>query len=233
MIAWQLITWLWWVGAFPSQPKPINQVSQTNQARQEAGFAYRAGHYQRALSLYTYVSEVSNSPDPVVQLNLGHTYFQLRQYSKASQQYTRLKQADLPVLRTVAVTQLGVIACIRRDSGTALDLFKQALLIDFTNEPARRNFELVKRRYTPKPEKVRQMAAQQAATQSAPAAGRVERSTRQDELLRRFRQLNMTEEQALQLLNAMQHDDLPYALTRSARQPSAKQKSERQHQNRW
>ncbi len=233
MIAWQLITWLWWAGGLSRQPLPISQVSQLNQARQDAGVAYRAGQYQRALSLYTYVSEVSNAPDPVVQLNLGHTYFQLRQYSKAIQQYTRLQQADLPLLRTVAATQLGVIACIRRDSSTALVLFRQALLIDFTNEPARRNFELVKRYYTPKPAKARQMATQQAATLPAPAAGRVERSTRQDDLLRRFRQLNMTEEQALQLLNAMQHDDMPYALTRSAQRSSTKQKNEKQNENSW
>jgi len=233
MIVWQLMAWLWWAGWLPSQPLPISQVSQTNQARQDAGFAYKAGQYQRALSLYTYLDEVSNAPDYIVQLNLGHTYFQLRQYSKAAQKYTRLQQADLPELRSVAATQLGVIACIRRDSSAALSLFRQALLIDFTNEPARRNFELVKRYYTPKPTKSRQMATQQTATQSAPATGRVEQSTRQDELLRRFRQLNMTEEQALQLLNAMQNDDLPYSLTRSARQPSAKQKIEKQNENRW
>ncbi len=233
MIAWQLMTWLWWMGGFPSQPLPISQVSQLNQARQDAGFAYGAGQYQRALSLYNYISEVSNDPDPMVQLNLGHTYFQLRQYNKAAQQYTSLQQEDLPRLRTVAATQLGVIACIRRDSSTALNLFKQALLIDFTNEPARRNFELVKKYYTPKPAAGRQMASQQAANRPAPAAGRVERSTRQDDLLRRFRQLNMTEEQALQLLNAMQYDDLPYALTRSAQDSSPKQKNEKQNENSW
>ena len=206
-----------------------------NQARQDAAFAYQAGQYQHALTLYMYLGEVSNVPDPVVRLNLGHTYFQLRQYSKAVQQYAGLQQVDLPKLRTVAATQLGVIACLRRDSSAALTLFKQALLMDYTNEPARHNFELVSKRYTPNPSKSPSAAAEATRQVAKPvaAAGRVERSARQDELLRRFRQLNLTEEQALQLLNAMQHDDLPYALTQSARQLSTKQKSTKQNENGW
>lgn len=230
-----VIHWLWGAAWLPGQSLSVNQISQTNQARQDADFAYRAGQYQRALTLYTYLSEMSNAPDPMINLNLGHTYFQLRQYGKAAQQYSKLQQADLPKLRTVATTQLGVISCIRQDSSTALSLFKQALLIDYTNEPARYNFELISKRYTPNAPKTRPTTATTTsqATKSAVAAGRVERSARQDELLRRFRKLNLTEEQALQLLNAMQHDDLPYALTQSARQPATKQKSESQNENGW
>ena len=234
MIVLLFISWLWSTAWLPGAG-PIGQISQTNQARQDAAFAYQSGQYQRALTLYTHLGDISNIPDPVVQLNLGHTYFQLRQYSKAAQQYARLQQADLPKLRTTAATQLGVIACIRRDSSAALNLFKQALLIDYTNEPARHNFELISKRYTPNSSKTRvtNTTAVRQATKSVTAAGRVERSARQDELLRRFRQLNLTEDQALQLLNAMQHDDLPYALTQSARQPAIKQPKTEPNENRW
>ena len=62
------------------------------------------------------------------------------------------------------------------------------------------------------------------------AGGQVERSDRQDDLLRRFGQLNLSQEQALQLLNAMQQDDLPYALTRQARQTGTKPAA---NGNRW
>lgn len=221
MIYLFLVAWVW-----PTGPLS-NQISQNNQARQEAEQAYRAGRFSRALTLYTYLSRTGSPVDPAVRLNVGHTYFQLGQYVKAKPQYETLLRSNRQDLRTVAATQLGVMACFNRDSATALRLFRQALLENADNEPARYNFELIKKRYSGKPLSVnlrqQRMARQpKIVDKPRPAGGQVERSERQDELLRRFQQLNLSEEQALQLLNVMQQDDLPYALTRSARRSGAK-----------
>lgn len=211
-----ITAWLWW-----NDPLPGGPISRNNQARREAEAAYRAGRYDRALTLYAYLSRNTTTIDPAVRLNLGHTYFQLQQYTKAKPQYETLLRLDRPDLRTVAATQLGVMACLERDSAAALTLFQRALLEDANNEPARYNFELVKKRYSGKPPVTSRR--KQAGTPKPPATsqqltyGQVERSARQDELLRRFQRLNLSEEQALQLLDAMQSDDLPYALTQSAR----------------
>lgn len=190
--------------------------------------AYRAGQFDRALTLYAYLSQTSSTTiDPAVRLNMGHTYFRLGRYARAKLQYETLLRSDRSDLRTVAATQLGVMACFGRDSVRALALFRQALLENADNEPARYNYELIKRRYSGKPLPMnlpqKQMARQpQVINKPRPASGQVERSARQDERLRRFQGLNLTEEQALQLLNAMQHDDLPYGLTRSARRLGTK-----------
>lgn len=224
-----LIAWLWWT-------EPLtNQISRNNRARQEAEIAYRAGRFDRALTLYANLSRTTTTIDPAVRLNLGHTYFRLGQYANARTQYEILLRSDRRDLRTVAATQLGVMACFDRDTAKALTLFRQALLENADNEPARYNFELAKKRYSSKPLPVnsppKQMARQpNAANKPRPAGGQVERSARQDELLRRFRQLNLSEEQALQLLNAMQQDDLPYALTQSARRSGTKPTA---NNNRW
>lgn len=224
-----LVAWLWWADPL------INQISYNNRARQEAELAYRAGQFDRALSLFTYLSKTTTTIDPAVRLNLGHTYFQLKQYAKAKPQYETLLRSDRADLRTVAATQLGVMACFDHDSATALTLFRQALLENANNEPARYNFELIKKRYSGKPlpkpgQKQRLTARQETVNKPQPTGGQVERSSRQDELLRRFRQLNLSEEQALQLLNAMQQDDLPYALTQSARGSGTKLS---ENGNRW
>ena len=208
-----------WLGSTDSF---TNQISRNNRARQEAETAYRAGQFDRALTLYAYLSRTTTTIDPAVRLNLGHTHFRLKQYAKAKPQYETLLRSDRSDLRTVAATQLGVMACFDRDSATALRLFRQALLENSDNEPARYNFELVKKRYSGKPLPPNQQQKQtirqpKAVDKPRPGGGQVERSSRQDELLRRFGQLNLSEEQALQLLNAMQQDDLPYALTQSAR----------------
>jgi tetratricopeptide (TPR) repeat protein len=167
---------------------------------------------------------------------MGHTYFQLKQYQKARPQYEALLRSGKTELRSVAATQLGVIACIQEDSAMALILFQQALLEDANNEPARYNFELIKKTFSgkepggkPKQQQASRQQQQSSSTQSM-SQQQVERSDEQDELLRRFQRLNLSEAQALQLLDAMQNDDLPYALTQSARSATAKVQP---GQNRW
>ncbi|GAB3710815.1 hypothetical protein GCM10027592_47850 [Spirosoma flavus] len=213
---------------------PANQISQNNKARQEAQKAYQTGNFKRALGLYTKLNRTSSLADPAVRLNLGHTYFQLKQYQKARSEYESLLRSASPELRTSAAHQLGVLACLEGDSTTALVLFQEALLENPGNEPARYNFELVKKYYSgrkAKPKSNKKNQQQQTTTQLVPSGGQqVERSERQDELLRRFRRLNLNEEQAMQLLDAMRGDDLPYALTRSARRSANKPSAEG---NRW
>lgn len=221
-----LVAWLWWM-------EPLtNQISRSNQARRDAERAYRAGQFSRALTLYAQLSRTTTTIDPAVRLNLGHTYFQLGQYARAKPQYETLLRSDRSDLRTAAATQLGIMACFDRDSATALTLFRQALLENPDNEPARYNFELVKKRYSGEPlPAIKQQSRQPpVVSQSRLAGGQVERSNRQDELLRRFGQLNLSEEQALQLLSAMQQDDLPYALTQQARHTGTKPAA---NNNRW
>ncbi|GAB3544776.1 tetratricopeptide repeat protein [Spirosoma fluminis] len=218
MIYLFIFAWLFW-----TDPLPVNQISRNNQARQQAERAYKAGRYAEALRLYAYLSQTTTTIDPAVRLNLGHTYFKLRRYSQAKPQYETLLRSDRPDLRTGAATQLGVLACLEGDSAVALSLFEQALLENPDNEPARYNFELIKKFYSGKtPQKKSRQKPNtnqpNEVNKPQPAGGQqVERSERQDELLRRFKRLNLSEEQALQLLDAMQNDDLPYALTRAAR----------------
>ncbi|MBD2704348.1 tetratricopeptide repeat protein [Spirosoma sp. BT702] len=231
MIYLLITAWFLWPELFPA-----NQISQNNQARQEAQKAYQVGNFRRALGLYMRLNQTSAIPDPGVRLNLGHTYFQLKQYQKARSEYESLLRSGSPELRTSAAHQLGVLACLEGDSTTALALFQEALLENPGNEPARYNFELVKKYYSGRKAKSRspkknQKQQQQTTTKLVPTGGQqVERSERQDDLLRRFRRLNLNEAQAMQLLDAMRGDDLPYALTQSARRSANKPSTEG---NRW
>ncbi|GAB3888557.1 tetratricopeptide repeat protein [Spirosoma agri] len=231
MIYLFIAAWLWW-----DVPQSLNQISRNNEVRKESEAAYNAGDYTRAMHLYANLSRITTSIDPGVRLNLGHTYFHLKRYGKARSQYEALLHSDRPDLRTVAATQLGVIACLQQDSTSALIFFEQALLEDPNNEPARYDFELIKKRFSgkiPGPNLRQKASAQNRDNENKPRPSggqQVERSARQDELLHRFQRLNLSEEQALQLLDAMQEDDLPYALTRSARQPTGKTKT---NESRW
>ena len=226
-----LITaWVWWNNLLS-----LNRVSQNNQIRQEAQAQYQAGKYGRALSLYMYLAKNTTNIDPAVRLNLGHTYFKLKQYTKARPHYETLLRSERPDLRTAAATQLGVLACLEGDSAAALTLFQQALLENADNEPARYNFELIKSRYSgkippSKPDQAKNQPPETAQKNRSSDGGEVERSERQDEVLRRFRQLNLNEAQAMQLLDAMRGDDLPYALAKAAQPVKSKTK---QTGNQW
>lgn len=221
-----ILVWLWW-----EMPHSLNQISRNNEARQEAEAAYEAGDYVRAMHLYANLSRITTTIDPGVRLNLGYTYFQLKRYGKARSQYETLLRSDRPDLRTIAATQLGVIACFQQDSASALKLFELALLENPDNEAARYDFELIKKRFSGQMpsqtsrKKSAETNSQQPSKPQSTNGQQVERSNRQDELLNRFQRLNISEEQALQLLDAMQDDDLPYALTQSARQSTAKKAS--------
>ena len=230
MIYVLLTVWLWW-----DTPASLDQISRNNRARQEAQAAYQAGRYADALTLYAGLSRITTTIDPAIRLNLGHTYFQLKRYAKARQQYETLLRSDRSDLRTVAATQLGVMACLQRDSAAALAFFEQALLENPDNEPARYNFELINKQFSgnaPTLNKQHKQAQKQPQLRNnpQPSGGQVERSARQDEVLRRFQRLHLSEQQALQLLDAMQDDDLPYALTHSTQRNGAKSTA---NENQW
>lgn len=229
-----LLLWLW-------QLQSLNQISLNNRARKEAEAAYASGDFGRAAEQYAYVVTHAPTVDPTVRLNLGHAYFRLGQAAKARQQYTLLLQAgDHPFGATAAV-QLGVLACAEQDSAGALRYFRQALWQDPDNEPARYNFELLERTFTGKQAPANRRATGQAQPRATsapdqqlprPAPDRqVERSARQDERLNRFRSLNMTEAQALQLLNTMQHNDVPYPVAQ--RQAKGRKQRGGDRANRW
>lgn len=220
------------------QHRSIGHISRHNLARKEAESAYLAGDYKTAADRYTYLNK--SAGDGTIKLNAGHAYFQLKQFGKAKEHYETVLQEQNAALASIAAIQLGVIACYEQDSASALTLFRQALLQDPNSEPARYNFELIKRQYSGKRPPEKQPSARNKTTQlqaasssSTQSGGKVERSDREEEQLKRFSELNMTEEQALQLLDAMQGNDLPYSSLRPFQGGRANRSAQTRNKNRW
>ena len=217
-----LLSLLLWLGNWRS----YDQISQQNLALKEAETAYHSANYSLAVQRYRFLIANAKKIDPLARLNLGHSLFKLKHYQQARQEYERVVAVVSPEYATAAITQLGVIACIERDSTKALIYFREAMLVNPADEIARFNYELVRQLYKeplkppathksqlkPKP-KTQENQAKNAAQQAV-------NSDQQKEVLQRFRSLNITEEQAMQLLNAMRDDDLPYELARRRKQPT-------------
>jgi tetratricopeptide (TPR) repeat protein len=226
MMKWTL--WLLGVSIWPLNF--FDQIGRNNLTRKQAEQAYQRADYEQAAAGFAYLSQKAGQADAVVWLDLGHAYFALGRYKEARRAYGQYIPAASGRSAAEAYTQLGVIACVSRDTTRALDLFRKALLTDPENEPARYNFELIKKQFsgrlrakkTPQPTRKAKQTPQQQEQMVA-------RSPRQEQVLRRLRNLNMTGEQANQLLNAMREDDLPLEL---ARRRSAGQ-SQSSNANHW
>lgn len=194
----------------------LGLVSRRNRARKQAAVAYRAGQYDEALRLYRYVVETSPTPSLAERVNLGQVYFQLRQYKRAKREFEQPGIDPTPQLTATAATQLGLLACLDKDTTTALAHFQKALLNNPDNYAARQNYELLKLRFSGK--KPARRPAQQTPTPTpqpqATRGQRADQTNEQRDQLNRFRNAAMSEQQARQLLDALQADDLPYELAR-------------------
>ncbi|MGA0555285.1 tetratricopeptide repeat protein [Larkinella sp. VNQ87] len=201
--------------------RSFQKISHDNVARIEGLRAYETGNYKKAAEHYVALVNSTLFVEPSARLNLAHSYFQLRQYAEAQRHYRLVAQVDQPGLAATAELQLGVIAVMQGDSAAALTLFRKALNTVPGFEPAQINYELIRKTYsgkprtnstpTPKPRLRQQQIETEVALESGQEKGtELEQGDNKDELLRRLRSLNLSEEQALAILNAMQANEVQY-----------------------
>jgi tetratricopeptide (TPR) repeat protein len=81
-----------------------------------------------------------------VRLNLANAYFEANDTVNTLQRYQPLTQSSNTKIRSVAHQQMGVLANRQGKFEEALASFKQALKADPSNEDARYNYEMVKKK---------------------------------------------------------------------------------------
>ncbi|RRB06453.1 tetratricopeptide repeat protein [Larkinella rosea] len=201
--------------------RSFDKISHDNIARIEGLRAYQSGNYKRAAEQYVALVNSALFVEPSARLNLAHSYFQLRQYAQAQKHYRLVARVNQPDLAATAEVQLGVISVIQGDSSSALAFFRKAMNTVPALEPAQFNYELIKKTYSgkplpnssqrPKPKPQQRTEEMEVAMETGQDSGtEVEQGDNKDELLRRLRSLNLSEEQALSILNAMQDNEVQY-----------------------
>ncbi|WP_138994068.1 lipopolysaccharide assembly protein LapB [Larkinella sp. C7] len=201
--------------------RSFDKISHDNIARIEGLRAYEAGNYKRAAEQYVALVNSALFVEPSARLNLAHSYFQLRQYAQAQKHYRLVAQVSQPDLAAAAEIQLGVIAVLQGDSTAALTLFRKALTAVPALEPAQFNYELIKKTYSGKPvqnsaqrpkptPRQSQQETETTLERGQESGTEVEQGDTKNELLRRLRSLNLSEEQALSILNSMQANEVQY-----------------------
>ena len=122
------------------------KIGKINSAKSEAKEAYKKGDYQKAIEKYRYLVDSLQVTEDEVRLNLASAYFEANDTSNTFQSYQPLTQSNNSKIRSIAHQQLGVMANRQAKFEEALANFKQALKADPTNEDARYNYEMVKKK---------------------------------------------------------------------------------------
>ncbi len=124
----------------------IDRIALINSLKSEAKEAYQSGDYKTAIEKYTFLVDSLKINEDEVMMNLANAYFQESDSANATNRYKSLLQSKAPKLRSLSNQQLGVLSNRGGKYEEALEYFKQALRADPTNEDARYNYELVKKK---------------------------------------------------------------------------------------
>jgi len=120
----------------------INDIAKMNSLKQEAQKAYDAGEYETALEKYQYLVDSMDVDSDEIKLNMAHAYFHVDDTANARSYYQELSQSDNKKIKS----SLGVLSDKPESMDVALDYFKEALKTDPSNEEARYNYEVLKKR---------------------------------------------------------------------------------------
>jgi len=122
------------------------KISRINSLKSEAKKAFQSGDYKGAAEKYTYLADSLGIKEDEVLLNLAHAYYLQKDTANAFTKYQPLAQSIKGEIASKANNQMGLITNLRGKSEEALSYFKQAIKGDPSNEDARYNYEMLKKK---------------------------------------------------------------------------------------
>lgn len=137
-----------------------SDVGKVNAAKADAKKAYLAGDYKTAAVKYSYLADSMGVREDEVMMNLANAYFHLADSTNASNAYQQVLGSKNTRLKSLASQQLGVLNNREGKFEEALNYFKQALKADPTNDEARFNYEMLKKKLEEKKKEEQQKQQQ-------------------------------------------------------------------------
>jgi len=125
---------------------PVGKIAKANAAKERAEEALSDGDYKKVIEHYTYLLDSLNYDSPDAELNRAHAYFQMKDTVNAFDAYRRVADVSNPQLKSKAMLQMGNLSEMQKEYESALSFFKEALKADPTNDKARYNYELLKKK---------------------------------------------------------------------------------------
>ncbi len=121
-------------------------VRKINTAKSRAEQAFKSGDYKSAITHYKYLVDSLDVREDEVMLNLANAYYLAKDTANAFTSYQALANSRDNVILSKANQQLGVMANQRGKFEEALNYFKQAIKAAPSNDDARYNYEMLKKK---------------------------------------------------------------------------------------
>ena len=211
-----VLLWLW-------DNRTFDSITKANQRKIDAEQAYQNKEYKRSAVLYNQITYGSLFSDPAARLNLAHSLYLTRNYKQALKHYRLLSDIDDNAIASVANSQIALIRVAEKDTAGALGNLRTALRLEPGNNLARQNYIILKKNFSGDegPSDIRtekkKSTQQSQAEQDRPAdplpntAGReLTSDAKKEELLKSLKQMNMSEDQARAILDAMKSNESQY-----------------------
>jgi Ca-activated chloride channel family protein len=125
---------------------PVGKIAKANAAKERAEEALKKGDFKKVVEHYTYLLDSLGYESHQAELNRAHAYFQLKDTVNAFDSYRRVSDASTPQLKSKAMLQMGNLSEMQKEYESALSFFKEALKADPSNNKARYNYELLKKK---------------------------------------------------------------------------------------
>lgn len=121
-------------------------VRKINAAKAAAEEAYRKGDYLTAVRHYQFLVDSMGVNEDEVVLNLANAFYLAKDTANAFDTYQAVSESPKPDIRSKANQQLGIMANKQGRSEEALNFFKQAIRSEPSNDDARYNYEMLKKK---------------------------------------------------------------------------------------
>lgn len=214
------ILWLFKQGA-------PNQIAERNRLKLDAERAFISRDYALAATFYRRLTESALIPEPMVLFNQAQAHFVLNDTLRARALYSRLTRVSDLNMAASALVQLGVLACRTGDSTQAIAYFERALRILPSHQPARYNFELLRKIQSPAGTSRRHPLAQKAGTPQPEtprpqpsSSARALPTDKREDVLKKLERYELTEQKARMLLDAMRTEEIQYIQQRRRNGPA-------------
>ncbi len=210
-----VVLWIWDIISLPS----ARFISEATVAAQES---FGNGDYLKAAVLYKQVVDASIFSDPAGRLNMANAYFLAGETELAYQNYLVLSRVEDVKLAAIARSQMAMIALERGDTVQALGRLREAIMLDKGNRAVVTDFEILRYRFSGLIEPGEAEQAKSAAVDSLadpveniPVQQELnnavaEQSDQREQLLQNLDKINMSEEQAKSVLDAMKVNERQY-----------------------
>ncbi|MGX5852187.1 hypothetical protein ACWKW6_01025 [Dyadobacter jiangsuensis] len=229
-----VLLWLW-------DNRTFDSITKANQRKLDAEQAFRKKEFTKSAELYRQITYGSIFSDPAARLNLAHSLYKAGDYKQALKHYRLLSNIENNSIASVANAQIALILVNKKDTASALTNLRTALRLEPGNALARTNYIILKKSFSGVDDQSdmttrKRQSNQQQTNQVQPAPPpappqeihEVSEDLKKEELLKSLKAMNMSEEQARAILDAMKSNESQYIYQLRRKQYNTKpgQKSE-------